>query len=130
MVESWRFLSEPRNGRNSDRSQVRPAAQFEVMILNAFSLAQDGRVNRKGMPNFLQIVLFVREFSDVVRFTRPPSVVQSVLFGLVAPFARLLGYRGSYQEYLTRRHEHDIRARRPTLFTADRPPAPSLLETA
>jgi quercetin dioxygenase-like cupin family protein len=112
------------------RVEIRPAARFEVMILNAFGLAQDGRVDRKGMPNFLQLVLFAREFSDVVRFTQPPRLVQSMLFGLVAPFARLLGYRGSYPKYLTRRHEHDITTRRPTLFSADRPLAPSLLETA
>jgi quercetin dioxygenase-like cupin family protein len=112
------------------RVEIRPAARFEVMILNAFGLADDGRVNRKGMPNFLQLAVFAREFSDVVRFTRPPPVVQRVLFALVAPFARLLGYRGSYPEYLTRRHEHDITARRPRLFSADRPLAPSLLETA
>ncbi|HVQ21530.1 MAG TPA: hypothetical protein VMS23_10830, partial [Terrimicrobiaceae bacterium] len=28
------------------RVEIRPAARFEVMILNAFGLAQDGKVNR------------------------------------------------------------------------------------
>jgi hypothetical protein len=99
------------------------------MILNAFGLAQDGRVDRRGMPNFLQLVVFAREFSDVVRFTQPPRLVQRVLFGLVAPFARLLGYRGSYPKYLTRRHEHYVTARRPTLLLPGKPLARSLLET-
>jgi quercetin dioxygenase-like cupin family protein len=49
------------------RVEIRPAARFEIMILNAFGLAQDGRVDRKGMPNFLQMAVFAREFSDVVR---------------------------------------------------------------
>jgi hypothetical protein len=52
-----------------------------------------------------------------------------VLFGLVAPFARLLGYRGSYPEYLIRRHEHYVVGRRSTLSRPSRPLAPSLLET-
>jgi quercetin dioxygenase-like cupin family protein len=95
------------------RVEIRPAARFEAMILNAFGLAQDGRVDRSGMPNFLQLVVFAREFSDVIQFTRPPRLVQKVLFGLVAPFARLLGYCGSYPEYLTRRHEDFLTARRP-----------------
>jgi quercetin dioxygenase-like cupin family protein len=95
------------------RVEIRPAARFEVMIANAFGLAQDGKVDRRGMPNFLQLILFAREFSDVVRFTHPPPLLQTVLFALVAPFARLLGYRGSYREYLTRRHEHDVTATRP-----------------
>ena len=81
------------------RVEIRPAARFEVMILNAFGLAQDGKVDRRGMPNFLQLILFAREFSDVVRFSHPAPLVQTMLFALVAPFARLLGYRGSYQEY-------------------------------
>jgi hypothetical protein len=68
-------------------------------------------VDRRGMPNFFQLILFAREFSDVVRFTHPPPLVQTGLFALVAPFARLLGYRGSYQEYLTRRQEHYVAAR-------------------
>ena len=111
------------------RVEIRPAVRFEVMILNAFGLAQDGKVDRRGMPNFLQLVVFAHEFSDVIRFTRPTRLVQRVLFGLVAPFARPLGYRGSYQEYLTRRHEDYVTAR-PTLSAAGRPLAPSLLETA
>ncbi len=112
------------------RVEIRPAARFEIMILNAFGLAQDGRVDRKGMPNFLQLVVFAREFSDVVRFTRPPRLLQRVLFGLVAPFARMLGYRGSYPEYLTRHHEHHAVERRSTLSGPGKPLIPSLLETA
>lgn len=120
------------NAGNEDavvRVEIRPAARFEVMIRNAFGLAQDGRVDRKGMPNFLQLVLFAREFSDVIRFTWPSSAVQRVLFTLVGPFARLLGYRGSYQESLTRRHENYVTARRSRLADAARPLTPSLLET-
>jgi quercetin dioxygenase-like cupin family protein len=85
------------------RVEVRPAARFEVMILNLFGLAQDGKTNARGLPNLLQLALLVREFRDVIRFTRPPQVVQAVLFGALAPFARLLGYQGSYPQYLTRR---------------------------
>ncbi len=85
------------------RIEIRPAARFEEMILNAFGLAQDGKVNRKGMPKLLQLAVFAREFDDVVWFTRPPRVVQRVLFAILAPIARLLGYRGSYPEYLARR---------------------------
>jgi quercetin dioxygenase-like cupin family protein len=84
------------------RVEIRPAARFEAMILNAFGLGQDGKVNRKGMPNLLQLAVFAREFDDVIRFTRPPRVVQRLLFGLLAPLAWLLGYRGSYPEYLAR----------------------------
>jgi quercetin dioxygenase-like cupin family protein len=84
------------------RVEVAPAARFEQMILNLFGLAQDGRVNRKGMPGLLQLAALAREFDDVIRFTRPPRAVQWVVFRPLAALARLLGYRGSYPEYLAR----------------------------
>jgi quercetin dioxygenase-like cupin family protein len=84
------------------RVEVRPGARFEAMIRNAFGLAQDGKVNPRGMPNLLQLAVFAREFVDVVQFTRPPRIVQRILFGLLAIPARLLGYRGSDPEYLAR----------------------------
>jgi Cupin domain len=84
------------------RVEMRPAARFEAMIRNAFGLAQDGRVNKWGMPNLLQLAVFAREFSDVIQFNRPPRIVQRILFGLLTPLARLFGYRGSYPEYLIR----------------------------
>ena len=84
------------------RVEIRPGARFEEMALNLFGLAQDGKTNSRGMPNLLQAAIFAREFSDVLYFTRPPLWVQRLLFGSLAWLARLLGYRGSYPEYLGR----------------------------
>jgi quercetin dioxygenase-like cupin family protein len=84
------------------RVEIHPGSRFESMILNAFGLAQDGQVNAKGMPNLLQLALFAREFDDVIRFTRPPRIVQRLLFGFLAPLARMQGYQGSYSKYLIR----------------------------
>ena len=82
--------------------EISPAARFEEMVANLFGLARDGKTNARGMPNLLQGAVFAREFSDVLHFTRPPLAVQKALFGVLAPLARLLGYRGSYPEYLDR----------------------------
>ena len=84
------------------RVEIRPGARFEEMALNLFGLAQDGKTNSRGMPNLLQAAIFIREFSDVLYFTRPPLWVQRLLFGTLARIARVLGYRGSYPEYLER----------------------------
>jgi hypothetical protein len=54
------------------------------------------------MPNLLQLAVLAREFDDVVQFTQPPQLVQRAMFGLLSPLAWLLGYRGSYSEYLAR----------------------------
>jgi quercetin dioxygenase-like cupin family protein len=82
--------------------EIEPAARFEAAIRNSFGLAQDGRTDARGMPGLLQLALFAREFDDVIRFARPPRVVQRLLFALLAPLARLAGYKGSYPEYLDR----------------------------
>lgn len=82
------------------RVEIRPGARFETMIRNAYGLAQDGKTDAKGLPDLLQMALFAREFDDVVRFTRHPRWVQRVLFGILAPVAKLMGYRGSYPKYL------------------------------
>ncbi len=82
--------------------EVAPGSRFEEMIKNLYGLAQDGKTDAKGMPNLLQAALFAREFEDVLRFTKPPRSVQKILFAALAPIARLMGYRGSYAEYLKR----------------------------
>jgi hypothetical protein len=82
--------------------EVSPAARFEEMSKNLFGLAQDGKTDAKGRPRLLQAALFAQEFDDVIRLTNPPRSVQRLLLGALAPIARMLGYRGSYPEYLRR----------------------------
>lgn len=82
--------------------EISPATRFEEMALNLFGLAQDGKTNSKGMPNLLQAAIFAREFRDVLYFTKPPLLVQRLLFGALAVVARLFGYRGSYPAYMER----------------------------
>ena len=91
--------------------EISPASRFEEMIRNAFGLAQDGKTDAKGRPRLLQAALFAREFDDVIRLTKPPRLVQELLFGSLAPIARLLGYRGSYPEYMMRPPSELVEAR-------------------
>jgi quercetin dioxygenase-like cupin family protein len=73
--------------------------RFELLIQTLFGLANDGKVDRKGRPNPLQGAVIAQEFADVVVFTNPPQAVQRVLFAVLAPIARLLGYRATYAVY-------------------------------
>ena len=41
-------------------------------------------------------------FEDVMYLSRPPRIVQKLVFGALAPIGRLFGYRGSYPEYTER----------------------------
>ena len=81
------------------RVEVTPGARFEQAILNLFGLANDGKTNTKGMPHPLQLAVLGKEFQDVLLFTSPPIPVQKIVFTLLAPIARLMGYHGSYAKY-------------------------------
>jgi len=77
--------------------EVRPALKTETLLESLFGLAQDGKVNPKsGLPNLLRMAVMLRGFEEEVYLARPPLLVQRMLFGALAPVARLLGYRAEY----------------------------------
>ena len=78
------------------RVEVTPGERFVHMLETLFGLARGGYVNARGMPNPLQLALTAPEFSDVFVLRKPPSAVQRVAFGALAPIARRRGYRATY----------------------------------
>jgi mannose-6-phosphate isomerase-like protein (cupin superfamily) len=68
-----------------------PAARFASMIEALWSLGAQGRVNARGMPDPLWLAAIAREYSDAIRFVRPPAIVQAILFGPLAVVAHLTG---------------------------------------
>ena len=78
------------------RVEITPGERFAHMIETLFGLAREGHVNKRGMPDPLQLALFATEFSDVVVFRKPPAAVQRVLFSILASLAHRRGYRATY----------------------------------
>jgi quercetin dioxygenase-like cupin family protein len=78
---------------------LRPALRTEMFFETLFGLAKDGKTNRKGLPNPLQLAVLAREYQDELHLARPPLGVQKVLFSPLAMLGRLLGYRGYYPQY-------------------------------
>src|SRR5213083_1502514 len=76
--------------------EVRPALQFESLLETMFTLAGDGKTNRKGMPNPLRLAVIARAHCDTVRLPFPPAWMQKAGLGLGAPLGRLLGYGPRY----------------------------------
>jgi quercetin dioxygenase-like cupin family protein len=79
--------------------ELRPALRTEMFFETFFGLAQDGKVNRKGLPNLLQLAVLMREYPEEIRLARPSAGMQKALFGPLALAGRLLGYRGWYPRY-------------------------------
>ena len=80
--------------------QVQPAMDTEYFLEMGMGLAQAGKVKSNGMPNLLQSVVLVTRFKQVYRLTKPGPIIQKIVFSILAPFARLMGYRAIYREFL------------------------------
>jgi mannose-6-phosphate isomerase-like protein (cupin superfamily) len=74
-------------------AEVRPALNFEPLLATMFSLATEGKTNRKGLPNPLRLAVIARAYFDTVRLPFPPASLQRLVLALAAPFGGLLGYR-------------------------------------
>lgn len=79
--------------------EIRPGRRFEQMVITLFNLAREGKTDKKGRPNPLQMAVIAQEFKDVVQFMSPPPAVQGVLFGILAPIGRLLGFKAIYPHH-------------------------------
>jgi hypothetical protein len=75
--------------------EVRPALQFESLIETMFTLAAEGKTNRKGMPSPLRLAVIAKAHFDTVRLPFPPAVLQRVALAVGAPIGRALGYRAT-----------------------------------
>jgi quercetin dioxygenase-like cupin family protein len=73
--------------------EVSPALEFESLIETMFTLAAEGKTNRKGLPNPLRLAVIGRAHFDTVRLPFPPAWLQRAALALGAPAGRLLGYQ-------------------------------------
>jgi len=78
------------------RCEIRPALQFESLIETMFSLAADGKTNKKGMPNPLRLAVVARAHLDTVVLPFPPVWMQKAGLAVGAPLGKLLGYGPTY----------------------------------
>ena len=90
-----------KKGKTVVNWKVRPAMDTENLLRTMTGLAIDGKTNKNGMPNVLQIALVANKYSDVLRLSKPPFAFQKVLFAVLMPFSYLLGYRAVYKKYLS-----------------------------
>ncbi len=74
------------------RCEVRPALQFEQLIETMFSLAQEGKTNKKGMPNPFRLAVIANAHFDDVRLPLVPQRLQKLALALGAPLGRAMGY--------------------------------------
>jgi quercetin dioxygenase-like cupin family protein len=77
--------------------EIRPALQFESLLETMFSLAADGKTNKKGMPNPLRLAVIAKRHFDTVQLPFPPAWMQAAGLALGAPLGKLVGYGETYE---------------------------------
>jgi quercetin dioxygenase-like cupin family protein len=77
--------------------EVRPALQFESLLETMFSLAAEGKTNRKGMPNPLRLAVIAKRHFDTVQLPFPPAWMQAAGLAIGAPLGKLVGYGETYE---------------------------------
>lgn len=75
---------------------VTPALQFERLIATMYSLAADGKTNKKSMPNPIRLAVIANSHFDDVRLPLVPQSLQKLALALGAPVGKLLGFAATY----------------------------------
>ena len=81
-------------GETHMRVEFQPALQTDLFFETMFALARDGKTNSQGIPSLIQFASGASEYGMYV--TKPPILVQKVLFAVLGPLARMLGYQPHY----------------------------------
>ena len=63
-----------------------------------FSLAADGKTNRRGMPNPLRLAVIANAHFDDVRLPHVPAFAQKAALVTGAALGRLAGYEPTYEQ--------------------------------
>lgn len=77
---------------------ITPALDAEWLIDSILGLTMDGRIVN-GKPKFLQVMIWLRYYNARTYLATIPIPVQNCLAFILAPIARLMGYKAAYKKY-------------------------------
>ena len=103
-VHPWSASAEPLHVRQTgvtnpaDPEGIIASIQAQITL---YGLARDGRVNRSGIPNPLQLGVLIHTTMPATYIAGPPASVQRVAFAVLARLGAWFGYRTSYPAYGT-----------------------------
>lgn len=79
--------------------EIRPALELKSFFETMYGLARDGRTNRWGLPNALQLAVIANAFQEELYFAGVPRLLQRGVTAAAAPVGRLAGYQSRYARY-------------------------------
>jgi mannose-6-phosphate isomerase-like protein (cupin superfamily) len=98
--EEHTFRPTDRSDINSFTVVVRPPGMLIELVKTLYGLAHEGKLNKRGEPNFLQAMILAKKLSNDTIFAKPPPLVQKTMALIFAPIASLLGYQAIYPKYI------------------------------
>jgi mannose-6-phosphate isomerase-like protein (cupin superfamily) len=78
------------------RVSVNPSLGWEQLIETMYTLAADGKTNKKGMPNPVRLAVIANHHFDDVRLPKIPHALQKLGLVLGAPVGRLFGFAPTF----------------------------------
>ena len=81
--------------------EFRPALKIDRFFETFFSLARDGKLNKNGIPNFFHVSIIGLAHKDEIRLTKPPWILQNIIYKILSPFGKLMGYRADYKSTIS-----------------------------
>lgn len=101
-LHPWSISDEELHVRQTTLPDQPDIAALELAgapLVTLFGLARDGKVNKDGLPNLLQLAVLVHSMMPYAYLDGMPIVAQEWVFGALAVVGRVLGYRASYPQY-------------------------------
>src|SRR5450759_1547953 len=80
--------------------EFKPAFKTDRFFETFFALARDGKLNKEGIPNFFHTSIIGLAYKDEIRLTKPPWMLQNIIYRILAPFGKLMGYRADYKSLI------------------------------
>jgi quercetin dioxygenase-like cupin family protein len=74
-----------------------PSLHIDTFFRTYFALARNNKLNKKGLPNLFLISLISLNHQNEIRLVKPPWALQIFIFSILAPLAKLLGYKEAYE---------------------------------
>ncbi len=78
--------------------ELRPSMNMRDEFEALFALGRAGRTDETGLPNLLQVAVLLDAYPDTIYRAGLPIPVQKLGIKMLAPVARMLGYRARYPE--------------------------------
>lgn len=77
--------------------EFRPAGNFAEYITTIFAWAQAGKTAFRSILDLTRYAVIDRKYSHTLQVTNPPRLVQIILFALLYPVGRLLGFEPDFR---------------------------------